>query len=705
MPSSLGTMATRPFAFGERPAGYKVPSLPALSGEQAWESVSGRDRSGDKFKQQAKQAALRRFRSRYPLFAGFLQACGETGCSEQEIGCGLQKAAAAMPDFRAELVKCSLDDVDPSWGYYLNKWYNPWRSPNPNIPDVDSRGEAALRTAGRVSGATGLLAGAAAAVPAAVPAALAAAPAFTRALPGHLMSGAAMTAGGLGAASLMGGDNPPAAAPQTSAADSQRAGEVSAPAPAGGVTEHLSKYWPAYAGAGLGAAGLYGLYNQMKSRRRRTEKTAAGFLQPDPAAATGAALPDLPNMVHPPVSPAVGATTPAVKPPSATPPVPAPAPAPVPTPAPAPAPKPPANITVPVAPDAQQRIAERNKEILDLRRENAKNTLWREDDEDSLQQAMNFSKQKQQPSPAPQSVSMTPEEHTNYQRIRGEETAEQTADAQIAPDQQALLRQAHDALSKGDSATAMELAKNIQIPQDQRAIIAKRYGIDRAMLEQGKLPGDLVQPSQENLAKANPDMAKQDPQGFMEMWGQLPTESKWMLGIGLPLGLVGLISLLGGEGGIGSVLMTLLGLGVAGAGGALGGVFGQGAQQGAQGLYAQARQLFGGQAAPKAPTAQAGTSTSPAAAPGQAFDVTQLIGPDGRVDADKMDQVLNNPQARAQLLQLPDAQLMPLVRGLPPDNLALLQSSAATPERIASNGGMSLEEATRLKDLAMHVSG
>jgi len=94
---------------------------------------------------------------------------------------------------------------------------------------------------------------------------------------------------------------------------------------------------------------------------------------------------------------------------------------------------------------------------------------------------------------------------------------------------------------------------------------------------------------EEQMAKATAadPAAASTPQGWGGMlqqataaWEQMPTEMKWIMGLGLGGGLLGMASSIFGEGGMGMGLLGLLGLGAAGLTGAAGGVFGPGAQQG-----------------------------------------------------------------------------------------------------------------------------
>lgn len=93
----------------------------------------------------------------------------------------------------------------------------------------------------------------------------------------------------------------------------------------------------------------------------------------------------------------------------------------------------------------------------------------------------------------------------------------------------------------------------------------------------------------------NPDVTPQQAggimNGIMEGWNNMPTEMKWMMGIGLGGGLLGVLSSMFGGGGGGAGLLGILGLGAAGLAGAAGGMFGQGAQDmlgGALGSIGQA---------------------------------------------------------------------------------------------------------------------
>lgn len=132
MPSCLGEMAPRAFAFGERPSGYNVPTLPLLTGEDAWGSLSGhgqdsaqRAMSGSApYKQYPGAHGLHkrayavkiaaytddpaRLLREHPAVAGFLRRCGELHLSEDQIAAGLCKAAEVDAEFSKFAAQPSL---------------------------------------------------------------------------------------------------------------------------------------------------------------------------------------------------------------------------------------------------------------------------------------------------------------------------------------------------------------------------------------------------------------------------------------------------------------------------------------------------------------------------------------------------------------------------------------------------------------------
>jgi hypothetical protein len=92
---------------------------------------------------------------------------------------------------------------------------------------------------------------------------------------------------------------------------------------------------------------------------------------------------------------------------------------------------------------------------------------------------------------------------------------------------------------------------------------------------------------EEQMAKATAadPTAASTPQGWGGMlqqataaWEQMPTEMKWVMGLGLGGGLLGMAASIFGEGGMGMGLLGMLGLGAAGMAGATHGMFGQDAQ-------------------------------------------------------------------------------------------------------------------------------
>lgn len=95
-----------------------------------------------------------------------------------------------------------------------------------------------------------------------------------------------------------------------------------------------------------------------------------------------------------------------------------------------------------------------------------------------------------------------------------------------------------------------------------------------------------------NNPNVSPQQAGGIMNGIMESWNNMPTEMKWMMGIGLGGGLLGVLgSMFGGGGGMG--MLGLLGLGAAGLAGAAGGMFGQGAQDMMGGMVGQLGQATG----------------------------------------------------------------------------------------------------------------
>jgi hypothetical protein len=105
--------------------------------------------------------------------------------------------------------------------------------------------------------------------------------------------------------------------------------------------------------------------------------------------------------------------------------------------------------------------------------------------------------------------------------------------------------------------------------------------IQQAM-DQHHGPVDIHQ-EVDRLKQQNP-AAAQTPQGFGQLWNQasqswqgMPTATKAMVGVGVPVAAAGLMSSASG-GGVGMGVLGALGLGAAGAGAAAGGLFGQGGQ-------------------------------------------------------------------------------------------------------------------------------
>lgn len=108
-----------------------------------------------------------------------------------------------------------------------------------------------------------------------------------------------------------------------------------------------------------------------------------------------------------------------------------------------------------------------------------------------------------------------------------------------------------------------------------------------------------IQEHMQQLAAANPGAAA-TPQGWgglfqqaTSAWQQMPTEMKWITGLGLGGGLLGLASSIFGEGGMGMGLLGLLGIGVGGLAGAAGGLFGQDVQKGTSDMAFNAGSFLG----------------------------------------------------------------------------------------------------------------
>ena len=134
--SLLGPMNTRPYALGERPGGSYIPSIPLLSGQAAWDSLSGYysgkhldtamnpitrpmqgtggratdqglfalnkkaiHRNADKLGKYATDVELDTFRHDFPKTAAFLTASADLNLSEAQLHEGLSKVAAEELDF------------------------------------------------------------------------------------------------------------------------------------------------------------------------------------------------------------------------------------------------------------------------------------------------------------------------------------------------------------------------------------------------------------------------------------------------------------------------------------------------------------------------------------------------------------------------------------------------------------------------------
>jgi hypothetical protein len=108
-----------------------------------------------------------------------------------------------------------------------------------------------------------------------------------------------------------------------------------------------------------------------------------------------------------------------------------------------------------------------------------------------------------------------------------------------------------------------------------------------------------IQDHMQRLAAEDPAGA-QTPQGWGGMlqqatsaWQQMPTEMKWITGLGLGGGLLGMASSIFGEGGMGMGLLGLLGIGMGGLAGATGGLFGPDAQKATSDMAFNVGSFFG----------------------------------------------------------------------------------------------------------------
>lgn len=116
-------------------------------------------------------------------------------------------------------------------------------------------------------------------------------------------------------------------------------------------------------------------------------------------------------------------------------------------------------------------------------------------------------------------------------------------------------------------------------------------------LETGEMTPGMQETGTAELAKNGFSMEQ-----IPEMWNNMDTPMKWLLGLGVTLGGIGLISALS-DGGIESWLMAALGLGGAGAAAAGAGMFGEGAQNAISGLFGS---QGSGEQAPQPATSDAG---------------------------------------------------------------------------------------------------
>ena len=176
------------------------------------------------------------------------------------------------------------------------------------------------------------------------------------------------------------------------------------------------------------------------------------------------------------------------------------------------------------------------------------------------------------------------------------------------PDQQKAV--ATDAKTHIDPGLATGLS---DLQANKNTDSAKAF---QASTEKGQ--NAVVKAELDKQVQANPEAAK-TPSGFGAMmaqatgaWDKLPQESKWAVGLGVPVAIIGLLTALmsrGGGGMAGGGLLAMLGLGAAGIGAANAGLLGDDARrmvgQGAVGLAG-----LTGKSVPTAAAVTAGLSGS-----------------------------------------------------------------------------------------------
>lgn len=166
------------------------------------------------------------------------------------------------------------------------------------------------------------------------------------------------------------------------------------------------------------------------------------------------------------------------------------------------------------------------------------------------------------------------------------------ADLQKLPPEQARAK-AQEGLKAHYEAQAPEDKKGLQDLSTGNTATPEAKQFEAKV--EGPVKDQYIKDEYGKQVASNPNVTPQQAggimNGIMEGWNNMPTEMKWMMGIGLGGGLLGIMSSMFGGGGGGMGLLGMLGLGAAGLAGAAGGMFGQGAQDmigGALGSIGQA---------------------------------------------------------------------------------------------------------------------
>ena len=250
------------------------------------------------------------------------------------------------------------------------------------------------------------------------------------------------------------------------------------------------------------------------------------------------------------------------------------------------------------------------------------------------------------------------------------ETPTETPDATQPPAPEHAVRGAEalkanpEAAKEAIDTSSVEFRTNMmQNELAEPAVNALRTGETTPEIEEGSL---------ERLRAENPEA---DEQTRVQQHAAMSLPEKIGLWGGIGLSVIGLMMAASGKGGLGSMLLTLLGAGIAGGAAAHGGMFGQEAQDFTQGAVGQGADwlstLFGGGAAPEPVAAQPAANQvdtqrdldwrTNMTQPG--LDEQPAVEPAGATagTAAAMDfsQALSDPAQKAQLMAMPDAEIVP----------------------------------------------